>query len=70
MPQQKSRYLPTAEANFKRWIQCKPWGFLVYSQGRKINRSYSQGGLNKKEIQLNICNTFFILTINELFLSA
>ena len=27
-----------------------------------------QGGLNKKEIQLNLCNIFFIFIINELYL--
>ena len=29
-----------------------------------------QGGLNKKEIQLSLCNIFFIFIFNELFLFA
>ena len=29
---------------------------------------FGQGGLNKKEIQLNICNIFSIFIFNELYL--
>ena len=32
--------------------------------------SFNQGGLNKKEIQLNLCNIFSIFMFNELYLFA
>ena len=31
---------------------------------------FDQGGLNKKEIQLNFCNIFSIFIFNELYLFA
>ena len=32
--------------------------------------TYPKDGLNKKEIQLNLCNLFYILLFNELYLFA
>ena len=35
---------------------------------KKLLKSFDQGGLNKKEIQLNLCNKFSILIFNEFHL--
>ena len=32
------------------------------------HHEFNQGGLNKKEIQLNLCNIFSIFIFNELYL--
>ena len=37
-------------------------------KSKKCCGCYNQGGLNKKEVQLNLCNTFSILIFNEFYL--
>ena len=39
---------------------------LIFQQILFFIASFNQGGLNKKEIKLNICNIFSILIFNEL----
>ena len=41
---------------------------LEYEKTASVNYLLKQGGLNEKEIQLNLCTIFFILIFNDLYL--
>ena len=41
-----------------------------YDKNVRVEITENQGGLNKKEIQLNLCNIFSIFIFNELYLFA
>ena len=40
------------------------------SSGNQLQSKLCQGGLNRKEMQLNLCIIFFVLIFNELYLST
>ena len=40
----------------------------LFSYCSLLKPTLTQGGLNKKQIQLNLCNIFSISTFNELYL--
>ena len=49
------------------WIQYKiHWNTRLAASD--VFHMFTQGGLNKKEIQINLCNTFSIFIFNELYL--
>ena len=50
------------------WVSCCWVPKRNDAENEKSNYKTEQGGLNKKEIQLNLCNIFSIFIFNELYL--